>query len=176
MSWTPRVGTCTAAHLPLDAEDLCKRAFFCLAYCMKWENIPAKLIINVDEKRAFTLLVGSSASGDILPFQAVWAGKTEKSLPSKDAPGMTEALQRGFHFTFAASEKKTMKEYIEDILIPYVKDIIASDPGLDDDQKAVFYIGVYPVHPGIILIFVPANCMGKVYRKRIQSVGGVFDK
>jgi hypothetical protein len=60
-----------------------------------------------DEKRAYTLLVASTADGDFLPFQQVWAGATERSLPSRHAPRMQDALERGFDFTFAKSTKKT---------------------------------------------------------------------
>lgn len=211
MNWSIRVGTRAAAHLPPDADDLCERTFFRLVYCMKWENIPPKLVINGDqqgiyvlpsssktyhttgdsqvdivakeEKCTFTLFVTSTAAGDILPFQCVWGGKTANSLPSANAYRMDEALGYGFHFTCAASEKsprshfstlKTMKEYIQKIIIPYVQSVIASDPTLDDDQKAILYIDVYPVHtseafqtfvyegfPNLIIIFVPANCTGK---------------
>ncbi|GAW10512.1 DDE superfamily partial [Lentinula edodes] len=211
MSWSLRVGTRAAAHLPADADDLCMRTFFRLVYLMKWENIPPKLVINgdqqgifvlpsssktyntkgdsqvdivaKDEKRAFTLFVTTTCAGDILPFQCVWAGKTAASLPSKDAPGMEKALGHGFCFTVAASEKsprshfstlKTMKEYITDIIMPYVKSVIAADPDLNDEQKAALYIDVYPVHtskpfrtfiyngfPNLVIVFVPANCTGK---------------
>ena len=72
-----------------------------------------------DEKHAYTLLVASSADGDFLSFQQVWAGTTEQSLPSAHAACMDEACERGFDFTFVKSEKnkgshystlKTMKE------------------------------------------------------------------
>ncbi|KAE9389251.1 hypothetical protein BT96DRAFT_947016 [Gymnopus androsaceus JB14] len=211
MNWSPRAGTRAAAHLPPDADELCEHAFFRLVYCMKWENIPPKLVINgdqqgiyvlptssktfhtkadrqvdivaKDEKRAFTLFVASTASGDILPFQLIWGGKTSGSLPSKSAPGMDEALERGFHFTVAASETsprshfstlKTMKEWIKEVIWPYVRSVIETDPDLDDNQKAILYIDIYPVHtskpfrafvfddfPNLILIFVPGNTTGK---------------
>ncbi|PBK85838.1 hypothetical protein ARMGADRAFT_1087110 [Armillaria gallica] len=121
MGWSPRKATRAAAHIPKDAPDLCEAAFFQLAYAMKWSNVPAKLVINADqqgvwvlpsnsytfhdtgakqvdvmakdEKWAFTLMVASTASGNFLPFQQVWCGKTEKSLPSKKAPGMAEAQE-----------------------------------------------------------------------------------
>lgn len=64
-------------------------------------------IIAKDEKRAYTLVVASSCDGDILPFQQVWSGATTRSCPSADAPGMKEALERGFHFTVADSPKRT---------------------------------------------------------------------
>jgi hypothetical protein len=76
-------------------------------------------IVANGEKRAYTLLVASSADGDFLPFQQVWSGATNRSLPSRRAPRMEEARERGFDFTFAKSEKnkgshystlKTMKE------------------------------------------------------------------
>jgi hypothetical protein len=75
-------------------------------------------IVAKDEKRAYTLLIASTADGDFLPFQQVWAGASERSLPSPNAPGMQDALDCGFDFTFAKSDKKmsyfstvkTMKE------------------------------------------------------------------
>jgi len=78
-------------------------------------------ITSKDEKRAYTLLVASTADGDFLPFQQVWAGATERSLPSQNAPWMQDALNRGFNFAFAKSKKKsshystlkTMKEVSE---------------------------------------------------------------
>ena len=76
-------------------------------------------IVAKGEKRAYTLLVASSADGDFLPFQQVWSGATNRSVPSDGAPRIEEARERGFDFTFAKSEKnkgshystlKTMKE------------------------------------------------------------------
>ena len=64
-------------------------------------------VVAKDEKRAYTLLVASTAGGDFLPFQQVWAGATSRSLPSEDADGMADAESYGFHFAFARSEKKT---------------------------------------------------------------------
>ncbi|KAJ3754400.1 hypothetical protein EV360DRAFT_73735 [Lentinula raphanica] len=174
MDWTPRTGTRAAAHLPADAEDLCERTFFRLVYCMKWENIPAKLVINIDqqgiyvlpnstktfyakgdhqvdiigkeEKRAFTILVASTATGDFLPIQSVWAGKTDNSLPKHSAAGMDRALAEGFHFAAAASEKsphshfstlKTMKEWIDIYWSPTSRKYqpAASDVGIQHPLK-----------------------------------------
>ena len=33
-------------------------------------------VVGKDEKQAFTLMVGISMSGEVLPFQAIYAGKT----------------------------------------------------------------------------------------------------
>ncbi|KAL0569111.1 hypothetical protein V5O48_012860 [Marasmius crinis-equi] len=211
LDFSPRQGTRAAAKLPDDADDVCERTFFRLVYAMMWEKIPPKLVINADqmgiyvlpsssstwhtrgdrqvdivakeEKRAFTLMVASTPTGVLLPFQAVWPGKTKNSLPSQKAEGMDKAQEYGFQFTFAASEKnprshfstlKTMKEWIKDIFLPYMRSVIEADPDLDDDQKGIIFIDAYPVHtsksfithvfeeyPNIILIFVPHNCTGK---------------
>ncbi|KXN80633.1 hypothetical protein AN958_09263 [Leucoagaricus sp. SymC.cos] len=205
MNWTPRKATRTARHIPPDAADICERAFFRLVYAIEWFDIPSKLVVNVDqvgvyvlpnssytfhdkgavqvdaagkdEKRAYTLLVASTPSGDVLPFQQVWGDKSQQSTPSNSAPGMTDALKRGMHFTVAASEKnprshystlKTMKEWLEKIYIPYRNGVIEADRDLDTDQKSILFIDIYPVHaskdfrahifseyPNIILIFVP---------------------
>ncbi|KAF8996363.1 hypothetical protein BDQ17DRAFT_1429806 [Cyathus striatus] len=153
MNWSLCQATCAAAHLPIDAPDSCERTFFCLVYAMKWENVPPSLVVNIDqmgmfvlpsssrtyhdkgakqveavtkdEKQAYSLLIASSADGNILPFQQVWGGKSLQSLPSATALGMLEALEHKFHFAFAASESsprshfstlKTMKEWVEKIL------------------------------------------------------------
>jgi len=179
-------------------------------YAIKWEEIPAKLVIDVDqmgvyvlpnnsrtfhdkgaaqvdavakdEKQAYTLLVASTATVDFLPFQQVWGGKTSRFLPSATAPGMKDALEQCFHFTNAASEKnpnshfstlKMMKEWVVEIMVPYVQGVIEANPDLDEHQKAILFIDIYPVHagqdftgyifndhPNIILIFVPGNCTG----------------
>ncbi|KAF8988827.1 hypothetical protein BDZ89DRAFT_974879, partial [Hymenopellis radicata] len=108
-----------------------------------------------DEKRAYTLCVASTADGDVLPFQAVWSGSTKLSLPSRSADGMDEALEIGMDFTVAASDKKTshfstfktMKEWVDNILKPWVDTYIETHQ-LPDDQKSVLFIDCYPVHIG----------------------------
>jgi len=94
---------------------------------------------------------------------------------------MLDAIAPGFHFAVATSETslrshystlKTMKEWIKEILIPYIEHIIKED-NLDPDQNAILYIDCYPIHagkpfksfiyhdhPNIIVIFVPWNCIG----------------
>lgn len=64
-------------------------------------------IVAKDEKRAYTAMVASTPTGEFLPWHQVWAGASAKSTPSNGAPRMTEALERGFDFTFAKSKKKT---------------------------------------------------------------------
>ncbi|KIY64144.1 hypothetical protein CYLTODRAFT_472029 [Cylindrobasidium torrendii FP15055 ss-10] len=135
-----------------------------------------------DEKRAFTVCVSSTADGDFLPFQSVWGGQSARSLPSESAAGMQEAKAYGFDFTFAKSETskrshfstlKTMREYVENIVVPWRDAVLAADPTIPRDHPAILLIDAYPVHlsknfrtfifdnhPEIILIYIPANCTG----------------
>jgi hypothetical protein len=138
-------------------------------------------ILGQDEKRAYTLGIATTLDGTMGALEQIWSGKTQASLPSSRANGYTEAMDRGFHFAFADSPKrtshfstlKTMKEWIQKIVKPYVDSVIEADPDLDDDQKCIIYIDIYPVHtsdafrtfvfqefPNIILIYVPGNCTG----------------
>jgi len=57
-----------------------------------WEN-PTCGIPVFNPKRAYTLLVASSADGNFLPFQQVWAGATAQSLPSAGAAHMDDARE-----------------------------------------------------------------------------------
>ena len=127
-------------------------------------------------------MVASTPTGDFLPFQQIWAGKVAKSLPSKKADSIDEALKNGFIFSTAVSTTsprshfstlKTMIEYVEGIVVPFVDRVIEEDK-LPSDQKFILLIDVYPVHAGAefrdyirvkhlhcILIFIPGNCTSK---------------
>ncbi|KAF7793930.1 hypothetical protein EIP86_005052 [Pleurotus ostreatoroseus] len=208
LNWSLRKGTRAAAHIPDNALELGTRMFFRIVHLTHMYDIPAFLVVNMDqqgnylmphndttyhergsrqvditakdEKRAYTVCVASTPDGNLLPFQQVWSGKTAKSLPSEDAEGMEEAHDLGFHFTFADSPKrtshfstlKTMKEWMREILRPYIESMIKMHD-LPSDQKAILLIDCYPVHiglefrtfvwkefPNVFLIFVPANCTG----------------
>ncbi|KAI5823951.1 hypothetical protein K523DRAFT_343778 [Schizophyllum commune Tattone D] len=207
MNWTLRHGTRAAAHIPDNAGELCECTVFRAVHLINFYDICADLVINMDqtgvltllsgggrtfdekgkrqidvvgkdEKRAYTLCVGSVCGGRPLPFQSVWPGTSTRSLPHLDAPGMTEALANGFDFAYANSPKKTshfstlstMHRYLEYVVQPYIKSVI-EEKNLDPDQKALLLLDCYPVHisepfrvlvhkqyPNIFVIFIPANC------------------
>jgi hypothetical protein len=48
------------------------------------------------EMRAFTLIPSISASGVLLPMQAIFMGKTDASCPSRNVPAYAEAARPGF--------------------------------------------------------------------------------
>ena len=81
-------------------------------------------VIGKDEKRAFTLMVRISMSGEVLPFQAIYAGLTDRSLPTSNAPSYTKATEE-LKFLFESSGNntywstiKTMQSYVTNILVP----------------------------------------------------------
>ena len=86
------------------------------------------------DKRAITITVIQSLSGEMLPFQIIYKGKTKRSLPrsaSKD--------KHNFLFSFNTShwsnEKETLR-LINSFLAPHIKEV-KRDLGLPDDQKSM---------------------------------------
>lgn len=93
-----------------------------------WEAEQVNVAVK-DEKCAYTLLVTITADGDFPPFQQVWSGATACSTPSLTAPHMQEAIDCGFNFMFAKSDKKmchystlnTMKEVSYLIIFHFIR-------------------------------------------------------
>ncbi len=131
MLWSECWATHAAQKLPDNWEDQCERAFLCMAYTIKEEDIPSELIVNTDqtqviyaqgsnltwaetgakqvitvgsdEKWAFMAVLSISNSGEMLPVQAVYDGSTSWSLPRKDVLHYQDAIKHGFKFEFVNS-------------------------------------------------------------------------
>jgi hypothetical protein len=205
LSWSLRKATQAAQKLPKDWEDQCEQSFFRKAYAIKEEDIPAELYVNsdqtqlvyapgnrmtwaptgskqvavvgMDEKRAFTLLVSVAADGTILPFQAIFQGKTKLSLPAASSPNYDDAMKAGFKFEFSGtktywSNQKTMRVFVDNILTPYFTSRKV-ELGLPIEQKSLWQIDVWLVHhskefrdwmrinhPNVVIDFVPGGCTG----------------
>ena len=94
---------------------------------MSWADTGSKQVamVGMDEKRAFTLVVGVSADGTLLLFQTIFVGKTTMSLPSAaDLPKYSDAIKAGFKFKPSGtgtywSNQSTMHSYINNIIAPY---------------------------------------------------------
>ena len=72
---------------------------------------------GANDKRGITVTLGESLSGEILPMQRIYKGKTNRSLPSVKFPA-------GFALTYNekhwSNENETLT-FIQDILCPYIK-------------------------------------------------------
>ena len=87
---------------------------------------------GANDKRGITVMLRESLSGEILPMQLIYKGKTNRSLPSVKFPA-------GFALTYNkkhwGSEKETLN-FIQDILCLYIKDV-TERLGLDVSQKSL---------------------------------------
>jgi len=146
---------------------------------MTWNKAGEKQVETKgqDEKRAFTLVPSISASSDLLPFQAVYHGKTALSCPSPKAPGIAEAQK--LQFKFEASKTKTywstqemMRKLVDKIIVPYfnkkkrelglldVQDALWKIDCWSVHKSAEFQMWMKKVHKNIIILFVPGGCTG----------------
>ena len=74
-------------------------------------------VIGLNDKRQITAVFAGSLSGDFLPVQLVYQGKTSKCLPKVVFP-------EGWDITCTLNHwcnEETMKDYIKKIIIPYVE-------------------------------------------------------
>ena len=130
-----------------------------------------------DELHVFTLTVGISLGGEVLPFQAIFARKTAASLPSSKAPGYPKATEElKFHFESSKggnhwSKIETIKSYVNNILAPYFE---SRHKKLSlPNQICIWQVNCWSVHrslefrswmytasPWIRIHFVPGNCTG----------------
>ena len=74
-------------------------------------------IAAMNDKRQMTLVMCGSLSGNLLPFQLIYQGKTAASLPKVDFPKQWHVTATENHWS---NEEKT-KEYIQLIIIPYIE-------------------------------------------------------
>jgi hypothetical protein len=133
-------------------------------------------VVGKEEKRAWTSLIAVSKAGEALPTQIVMKGGSVRSLPPSNAPMTQEANARGITFVWNPknywSSHKTMRLYVEDIVVPYFQKQ-KKRLGLSDDQVCVVQLDVWSVHksrefrrwirrtyPWIILDFVPGGLTG----------------
>ena len=212
LGWSLRKGTRAAQKLPVDWENQCEKSAIRKAYLFKEYDIPAESyansdqtqrlyaagnkltyaetgakqvsVIGGDEKRAFTVLVTITAAGLMLPFQAIYQGKTDRSCPSPKSPdGNTktpnydDAITAGFRFEHSGSgtywsNQKTMRLFVDNTLAPYFEDAKAK-LNLPPTQRSLWMIDVWSVHrseefldwmhthhPTILIDFVPGGCTG----------------
>ena len=129
-------------------------------------NIPDSLIINLDQtptkyvpvgrttlakknsktvtikgstdKRTITATFAISIRGDFLPMQLIYGGKTKKCLPRFK---FLEKFSLSYNETHCSYEKEACK-FIEEILKPYIKQVIERD-NLPIDQTALVIMDVF---------------------------------
>lgn len=195
LNWSYRTTTQAAQKLPEQWESQCVNMAMRLTWNIALHNIPPELVINADQtgvaylgtgektwelkgvkqvpaigkadKRQFTLMVAITASGMMLPWQAIFKGRTTASLPSESARRDCEAL--GFNFMYGGdkhwSSFKCMQEvsrcciyallksshrcmqWVNQVLVPHI-DTHCRNEGLGQHQKSILLIDCWSVHRG----------------------------
>ena len=137
-------------------------------WTMAEEGAKRAKLAGKDNKRQTTAAFAGSMSGEFLPPQLIYQGKTSHCLPHYDFPS-------DWHITFSAnhwSNEDTMKEYIDHIILPYIckkrEELkLASDyPALltFDNFKAQCTPAFLTVldQNNINVVLVPANCSDRL--------------
>lgn len=211
LRWSKRKGTQAGQKLPANASEQMKSHAFRLAIDIRDHSIPACCCANCDQtgntysqpgactydpigtnqvtivgkedKRAFTIMVGVSMSGEVLPFQIMYAGKTPTSLPGINDPksefkaANNDAKKLGFRFEPSGvpgnhwSNITTMKSYVRNVLSVYFdkqRTLLKRK-----NQVCLWIIDCWSVHrsqefrnwmqesyPWILVRYVPGGCTG----------------
>ncbi|KIO28555.1 hypothetical protein M407DRAFT_43289, partial [Tulasnella calospora MUT 4182] len=131
LGWSQRMATCAAQKVPVDWEELCCRTRLRIAYLIKEYDIPAGLIVNIDqtqciyfmsssstwtmkgekqvpvvgkeEKHAITVTVPIKADGTALPIQAIYQGRSSNSLPSSDSTNYDDCKNLRIHMVYSGT-------------------------------------------------------------------------
>lgn len=134
----------TKSKVSVSEFNACEEQFvFDLQTIVELEEIPPDLIINwdhtglnyvpvgnwtfakervaiagVDDKLQIIVVFAGTKSGKFLPPQVMYAGKTKKCLPHVKFPDKWHVTHTENHW----ANEETTKDYIELILLPYVKE------------------------------------------------------
>ena len=179
-----------------DFEELKEQFLLDIKVCVNMEDIPLDLVINwdqtgmhyvpvsswtmakegskrveicgIDDKRQITAVFGVTMTGDFLPVQLIYQGKTPKCHPSYQFPTDWHITHSTNHW----SNEETMKDYVLKILVPYIaKKRI--DLRLSSNHHALVIYDTFKGQctPGILdllrennidIVFVPANCTDRL--------------
>uniref|UniRef100_A0A1X7V0U1 DDE-1 domain-containing protein n=1 Tax=Amphimedon queenslandica TaxID=400682 RepID=A0A1X7V0U1_AMPQE len=154
---------------PHDFLELKENFLFDIKGVVEMEDIPSSLVINwdqtavqlvpscswtmekkgtkrievagIDDKRQITAVFGCTLSGNFLPIQLIYQGKTTKCLPNNiDFPRDWQISFTDNHW----SNEKTMIKYVKEIIIPYI-------------SEARLQLKLHSNHPA--LVFLRANVL-----------------
>ena len=169
MGLVRRKATKAARKKPTDFESLKAQFLQRITKVVKDHSVPPALILNLDQtgtklvptsewtmavegskqvsvvgledKREITVFLCCSLSGDLLPLQVIYTGKTSQCHPNILFPD-------GWHIWHSInhwSNQQTMLEYVDSILVPYLtKTRVQQD--LSEEQVALLICDVFAAH------------------------------
>ena len=196
MGLVKRRASTKAKMTPKDFDRLKAQFLFDVTVVIEMEEIPPQLVINwdqtgihyvpvstwtmapggskrveivgIDDKRQITAVFAGSMSGEFLPPQLIYKGKTPKCQPSGDCPSDWHVTYTGNHW----SNEKTMLDYLQIILFPYI-DNKRSELKLDSAYPALVISDCFRGQctetvlsmlreQHIYIAIVPANCTDRL--------------
>lgn len=210
MGFVRRVKTSSKVNIPDSARKELEYLFhYEIATAVETQNIPYSMIINIDQtplryvsvgnytlidkgaksvtiegnndKRTITGTFGISLSGNFLPIQLIYGGKTNQSLPRFKFPAEFSLSANPTHYSNAAESIKL----IEEIIVPYLENERKIHK-LQPTQKGLLIMDVFTgqmtssVHEvldknNICVVNVPAN-MTHLYQPLDLTVNGYAKK
>lgn len=123
--------------------------------------------MGLEDKRQITALLAVTESGTMLPPQLIYAGVTAQCHPSVQFPHGWNITHSKNHW----SNETTMLEYIDAVLLPYIKKV-RQDIG-KPNQQALAIFDVFAAHRvasvkeklstnNITYVFVPPSCTSEL--------------
>ena len=138
------------------------------SWTMEKEGTKQVAVVGKDDKREITALLAARASGNLLPPQLIYQGNTTSCHPKVTFPGKWNVTHSDNHW----SNEKTMLEYLDCVIIPYVVET-RNALDLPEDQPALCIFDVFAAHRcstvlgklqsnNIHQVFIPAGCTGEL--------------
>lgn len=87
------------------------------SWTMEKEGARRVELAGKDDKRQLTAVFAGSMTGEFLPPQLIYQGKTHRCIPKVEFPDDWDVTFSANHW----SNERTMTDYIEKILLPYVE-------------------------------------------------------
>ena len=138
------------------------------SWTMEKEGTKRVEVVAKDDKRQMTAVFAGSLSGDFLPPQLIYEGKTKRCLPCFQFPTTWNITHTVNHW----SNEETMKEYIEVVILPYISKK-KEDLQLPNEQSALLIFDNFKAqctssiltfldNHNINVVLIPANCTDRL--------------
>ena len=122
-------------------------------WTMDEQGVNQVTICGMDGKRQITVLLTVTMAAQLLAPQVIYTGTTTGSLPRGiEFPASWDVTSTANHW----SNKDSMLQYIDTVLLPYVK-----NNRKNPEQKALLILDVFAAHRTEV-IFLPACCTDKL--------------
>ena len=138
-------------------------------------------IARCNDKRQVTAVLAATLTGDVLPPQIIYEGKTERCHPKGSVPDGWDIWHNSNHW----SNEDTMVRYVEKVIVPLL-DEKRAEMNLEKTHPALALFDWFRGHVtpefysllekhNIILVLVPANCTDKLQPMDVSVNKPVMD-